>query len=372
MRDASLNRPACQLAIVLLTDDLGSGTYANQANRLALGIVEGGRSQVTVLAYRGGERPPTLPAAICTERLGSSRAMFSTRRLVRYLCDRQPDVLVTRQVHMNLLAIASAWVARRCGWRGRLVVGHDHPLDLSHQENWRDNKYLARRLYPLADLITAVSPAVADDAVVSFGVPYERIVMVPNPIDRFDQHQPPPHPWLSDGAPTFVTVGRLVNYKRMDLVVDAVTASSPDARLLIIGRGAAADTIAGHVRARGVGHRVEMLGFVEDPRRYMSHATGFVLASEEEGFSQVLTEAMSTGCPVITTDAHGGGPRFVTQDGSFGLLVDRGDADGLADAARRLIDPSQRQVWSDRARRRAAEFSPAACAGMLIDGLVVA
>lgn len=361
------------LSIVLLTDDLGTGTFANQANRLALGLAADDRCEVTVLSYRAGERPESLPDAVRSERLGSRRALELPRSLVRYLIRRQPDVVVTHQVHTNLMVVPAARVARRLGWRGRLVVGHDHPIALSHKEYRVDNRYAARLLYPLADLVAAISPTVAEDAARSCGVPPARIALVPNAVDPFrDDGRGSPHPWLDGGAPTFVTAARLVGYKRVDLVIDAVTAAADDARLLIIGRGPAAAEIAAHAARRGVEDRVEMLGFVDDPRRYMARATGFVLASEEEGFSQVIAEAMSTGCPVVTVDSLGGGPRYVTDDGRFGLLVPRGDVAALTDALTTLLDPEQRAAWAERGRLRAVDFSPTTCAQALVERLLAA
>ena len=182
----------------------------------------------------------------------------------------------------------------------------------------------------------------------------------------------PPHPWLNGSSPTFVTVARLVAYKRTELVIDAVTAAAATARLLVIGRGPATAEITAHARRRGVTDRVELLGFVDDPREYMAHATGFVLASEEEGFSQVLTEAMSTGCPVVSTDSLGGGPRFVTDNGRYGLLVPRGDVAALTQAVTELLDPAQRAAWAERGKARAADFSPSICSRALVERLVSA
>ena len=253
------------------------------------------------------------------------------------------------------------------------MVGHDHPIALSHTEDRRDNRYAARILYPLADLVTAVSPTVADDAVSACGVRPDRVVIVPNAIDRFEERDPEaPHPWLDNGSPTFVTTGRLVVYKRMELVIDAVAAAASDARLLLIGRGPSTEALRAHVRQRGVADRVQLLGFVDDPRRFMSRATGFVLASEEEGSSQVLLEAMSTGCPVISTDSLGGGPRFITDNGRYGQLVARGDVTALTDSVAQLLDPGQRAAWAGRAKERATDFSPSACSRLLVERLVSA
>ena len=353
--------------LVLLVDDLGGGTYGNQANRLATGLAVDPGCHVTVLGY-GGERAADLPEGVTTERLHAGRALAAGPALVRYLVDRRPDVLVTHQVHMNLVAVVAARVARRRGWRGRLAIGHDHPIALSHRENRRDNRYAARVLYPRADLVLVPSPTVADDAVAHCGVRRDRVLLVPNAIDRHVPG-PAPHPWLADGSPVFLTAGRLVAYKRFDLVVDALAALPDGVRLLVVGGGPAHDALAAHIRRRGLAARARLVGFVDDPRRFMEHSTGFVLASQEEGFSQVLAEAMSTGCPVVTTDAQGGGPRLVTDHGRAGILVPMGDVDALAAGMRQLLDPVARDAWSRRARERVEAFSPEACARLVLDGL---
>jgi glycosyltransferase involved in cell wall biosynthesis len=94
-----------------------------------------------------------------------------------------------------------------------------------------------------------------------------------------------------------------------------------------------------------------------------------VLPSDEEGFAQVLTEAMSTGCPVISTDSRGGGPRFVTDNGRYGLLVRRGDKDELVAAMERILEPTVRARYAALGKERAETLSPIACANAFVDFL---
>ena len=87
--------------------------------------------------------------------------------------------------------------------------------------------------------------------------------------------------------------------------------------------------------------------------------------SDEDGFAQVLTEAMSVGCPVIAADSQGGGPRFVTDNGTYGPLVPRGDVDGLAEAMRTMLDGEEHARYSALGTRRADMVSPVASARAL-------
>ena len=108
----------------------------------------------------------------------------------------------------------------------------------------------------------------------------------------------------------------------------------------------------------GLDERVNLLGFVQSLRPYLRKADVFILASDEEGFGQVLVEAMSERLPVISTDAAGGGVRFVLEGGSYGMLTPMGDAQGLATAMTAMADPGVRARYADLGLQRARDFAP--------------
>ena len=160
-------------------------------------------------------------------------------------------------------------------------------------------------------------------------------------------------------------------WKRLDLLIAAFAdlRQRHDARLLIVGQGPGRALADEQIRQLGLTACAETVGWVEDPLQFAAHAWAFVLTSDEEGFAQVLTEAMSVGCPVIATDAQGGGCRFVTGDGSYGLLVPRGNRAKIAEAMEHMLEQDVRGRYSELGRHRAAELSPAASAKVLTDFL---
>lgn len=294
--------------------------------------------------------------------------------LLRYVRSEQPDVLLTRQVHANFLGLAVTGLARmQREWQGKLVIAHDHPAELSHGSDVRDNKWVAKATYRYADGVIAVSPTVREDVIRWSRVDPSRVALVPNPIGSFVGKDPePPHPWLADaGPPVFVTAARLVRYKRIDLLVDAfsVLAHEHDVRLLIVGEGPERGCLSNQIERLGIADRAQAVGWVPDPLQYAARATAFVLPSDEEGFSQVLTEAMSTGCPVISVDALGGGPRFVTDDGRCGLLVPRGDRSRLIQAMDHMLVPEIRKKYASLGLERVQAFSALSCANALVNFL---
>jgi glycosyltransferase involved in cell wall biosynthesis len=302
--------------------------------------------------------------------LPGGRAAHALMPLRRYLRNERPDVLMSAVININLLAIVAAKTTK---WPGKLIITHHHPIALSHADTWKDNKHAARLLYRFADASVAVSPDVMEDAIRVGRLDRSTITCIPNvlpPPFRLAAAKPP-HRWLGPNrpGPVFVTVSRVVQAKNLPLLLEAfarVTADL-DARLIIIGKGVAEPETAALIREMRLDDRVDMAGFVDSPRSYLERADAFVLASNEEGFGQVLAEAMSVGLPVISTDATGGGPRFVLDGGRYGVLVPKGDAEALAAAMISMTDASARAKYAALGRERARDFSPSAVGASLVE-----
>jgi len=227
--------------------------------------------------------------------------------------------------------------------------------------------------YRFADGLLSPSPAVRENIINWCRLDPSSVRIVPNPIPQFSGTLAlPPHPWLGgNGPPVFVNTSNMTSWKRLDLLIDAFAdlRQRHDARLLIVGEGPGRSAAAEQIRQLGLSANAETVGWVDDPLQFAARAWAFVLPSDEEGFAQVLTEAMSTGCPVITTDAQGGGPHFVTDNGRYGLLVPRGDPLKLAEAMERILQPDVRARYAELGKQRADALSPAASANLLVDFL---
>ena len=122
------------------------GAHGNAASRLALGLAESGKAEPTLVCYRNDPAPSWLPPAVRVHRLGVDRVSRSIPGSSVTFAD-QPDVLITRQVHANFVGLAAS------GWPGCARLARqtrpvqNHPIELSHASNWRDNKWLAKLSY---------------------------------------------------------------------------------------------------------------------------------------------------------------------------------------------------------------------------------
>jgi phosphatidylinositol alpha-mannosyltransferase len=110
--------------------------------------------------------------------------------------------------------------------------------------------------------------------------------------------------------------------------------------------------------------RVVVLGMVSEEDKIRAYHSVDVFVAPNlggESFGIVLTEAMSSGAPILASDIEAF--RRVLQDGRAGALFATGDADSLAaEAAALLDDPARRKELSKAARAavRAYDWSTVA------------
>lgn len=161
------------------------------------------------------------------------------------------------------------------------------------------------------------------------------------------------------GEPVFLMVSRLLGDKGVREFAEAariVRAQRPAWRFRLVGW---IDANPAAIRPSELDAwvregAVESAGRLDDVRGELARASVFVLPSYREGTPKSVLEALSTGRPVITTDAVG--CRETVRDGVEGLLVPPRDALALARACLRLGDDAAlRAEMGARARRRAED-----------------
>ncbi len=140
-----------------------------------------------------------------------------------------------------------------------------------------------------------------------------------------------------------LSCGRLVDVKRVDLLLDAFAAIAAERSnwdVVIAGDGPLRQALAARVPETLRG-RVKWLGFLEvDAMRLAYHAAdALVLPSAFEPWAVVVNEAMAAGCAVVASDVVGAAWELV-EDGVSGRRFPSGDAAGLAKALRDVTDPA--------------------------------
>ena len=284
-------------------------------------------------------------------------------RLWRLLRRLKPDIVHTR----NIGTLDAVVVARLAGV-GTCFHG-EHGWDV-HDPDGTNRKYRLMRqiLSRLVNRFVTVSVDLRDWLIRTVGIRESKVVNICNGVDtgkfsprRSDRRSRAEI--LGDVFPEdSIVVGGVARFEPikdpMNLVeafIDAVRrggAESNRLRLLYVGDGALRSAALERLDAAGLADRALLPGSRDDIPALLACMDMFVLASQREGISNTLLEAMASGLPTIAT-ATGGNLELVA-DRETGMLVPVGDSRALADAILHYLDdPEMRLAHARQARRRA-------------------
>nr|WP_245347604.1 glycosyltransferase [Oceanobacillus polygoni] len=195
-------------------------------------------------------------------------------------------------------------------------------------------------LYKFSSRVIALSNGVKENIVKRYKVKREKVNVIYNPVDieriRTNVEEgilPQEHKTIFAGSEkVIITAGRLVQDKDQQTLIKAFADVSHrlDVRLVILGEGELEDELKHLAERMNVADKVFFLGFQQNPYVYFAHADVFVLASKREGFGHVLSEALATEIPVVSTKAYPGAGE-VLNDGEYGLMCEVGNAEQLAE-----------------------------------------
>lgn len=229
--------------------------------------------------------------------------------------------------------------------------------DLYGLYQWLFTAFNARwekQAFQKAQVVVAVSEKVAQE-LVNIGVPRSRIRVIVNGVD-LEEFTPGESNRQKLGLPENVTLALFAGdirtpRKNLDTVLYAL-AKVPDLHLVVVGhtQGSPFPELAASL---WLSDRVHFVGFRRDIPDIMRAVDLFVFPSRYEACSLVLLEALSSGLPVITATATGGGELVTPECGI--VLSDSDDIDALAVALMSLVSDVPLMKQMGKAARFVAE-----------------
>jgi N-acetyl-alpha-D-glucosaminyl L-malate synthase BshA len=267
------------------------------------------------------------------------------------------DVL---HAHYAIPHATSAWIAREMLLPGRdlPIVTTLHGTDITLVGIQPSFQSITRFSILRSQGLTAVSAFLREATVEGFGVPADRIKVIPNFVDtgRYRRGLEPCH--RASLAPSDeMIVMHISNFRPVKRVTDVVEvfarlAGSVPARLVMVGDGPERPRALERAEALGVADRVLFLGKHVSVEDLLSCCDLFLLPSESESFGLAALEAMACGAPVVASST--GGLPEVVEDGESGHLLPVGDVEGMAAAAVEILsDPAIWRRMSASARETA-------------------
>jgi GalNAc-alpha-(1->4)-GalNAc-alpha-(1->3)-diNAcBac-PP-undecaprenol alpha-1,4-N-acetyl-D-galactosaminyltransferase len=344
--------------IAIVISDMGGGGAQRVASRLIGHWSEQGRD-LTLITQAGPDSDfYDLPGGVRRIVIGglgasSSKLAGLARNVARILAlrrairDSGASVVVAFIGRMAVMAVLACR-----GLPVKVVISErNDPARQSIGFPW---DLLRRRVYPLADTVTANTRGALET--MSAYVPAAKLALVPNPVMA-----PSALPQPAAEGPLFLAAGRLSRQKGFDILLDAfarIAGDVPGWRLAVLGDGPLGRELKEQATALGIAGRVIWPGLVDDPFAWYATADVFVLSSRYEGMPNVMLEAMSMGLPVVASDASPG-PLEYAVSGETALIVPNEDPQRLAEAMAQLAhDDALRDKLGAAARARMAALRP--------------
>lgn len=235
----------------------------------------------------------------------------------RWILDhRRYDVAIAMKEGPCMRDVANRNVRKRYGW-----VHVDY-----RSLYWTKGTYSSAEeemaFFRKMDNVICVSQAAADGVKLVVGDP-GNLLVAHNPIDIDAIKAKSYYPcevMRMEGKPLLVAVGRLVEGKRFDLLLEACACLSGryDFEVWIVGEGDQRDALERMI-AEAHFDFVKLLGHKDNPYPYIKQADWFVSTSVSESYGLAIQEALILGVPVVVTECPA---MYETVEEKYGYIID--------------------------------------------------
>lgn len=263
-------------------------------------------------------------------------------RLTKLLREMAPDVVLAHLFGNHTLV---SWAAFLSGVPATYGVSANDPIFFS-KSLWKPMA-LAQVARPFCRGEIAVSEAVGRILTSRLHLPSRRVRVITNgcPVEeiatRAAAGRKAAHQARGGTARVFMAarIGRTKDHPTVLRAVQLLLRQGRQVELWLAGgafRESARTRVGSLTDQLGIRDLVRFLGVREDVPELMGASDIVVHATDSEGFSMAVIEAMAAGVPVIATDIP---PcREALDGGRCGLLVPPGDSPALAEAIRQVLD----------------------------------
>lgn len=222
-------------------------------------------------------------------------------------------------------------------------------------------RYHVYPMYNKSNKFIVISKAMRNDFINNFGIKPKLLTIVTNPVmnmERLDglATEPVDDYNFVQEKKYIMGIGRLSeqkNFSKLLRIFKKVKEIMPDVELIILGDGSYRERLLREASSLGIGEALHLLGFKNNPFKYLARTDCFCLTSNWEGMPGVIAESMYCKTPVVANDCLSG-PEEMIENGVNGFLVPLDDEDGFADCVIKVLADKDR---TEKIKLAAREFA---------------
>lgn len=292
-----------------------------------------------VLVKAEGVNLPYINKKVKVIDLNLSRSLFSIIKLTKYLIKANPDVLISAMKHANIPAIISTLLARNNGSKTKVIISErsNASQSLINNKSFKNTilLWMMKFFYPKADRVVGISKGVSEDIQTLIKLKSSKVCTIYNPVVEnsliLKSQEKIRCAWFNDiKVPIVIAVGRLTKAKGFDNLINSfsVVLKETDSHLVILGEGEEREYLEILITELNLEKKISLPGYVDNPYKYLVNSKVFVLSSIWEGFGNVLVEALTCGCNVVSSDCPSG-PKEIINVFKKGTLVPVNDIESM-------------------------------------------
>jgi len=285
------------------------------------------------------------------------RSFHSIFSLRKYILKRQPDILMSSVINLNLILIFTKLIIFN-KIKTKIFLNQVNHMTSAMSKSQNNLTYFEKfkfktitLLYSFSDGLISMSQGVMED-MKSYGMlKNSNLTYIYNPIYR-DNLIPVENALPHFTKPTFISVGRLEYQKNFFFLLKAFAKvrEKINCQLIILGQGSEESDLKKYSRSLNIMDDVNFLGFVENPYSYMQRADTFVLSSRWEGFGNVIVEALACGIQIVSTNCNSG-PSEILDNGKYGFLAEVDEVEKFSDLMITSLDSKiEKKLLINRAK----------------------
>lgn len=166
-------------------------------------------------------------------------------------------------------------------------------------------------------------------------------------------------------VPIFCSVAKITKtkgFERLAHVHKRLLDEGLKHKIIVIGKGEDEKKIESFCKQNNISQSFQMIGFKENPYKYIAKCDGYICSSYREGFSTAVTEALILGIPCLSTNCSGA-YELLGYNNEYGIVVDNSEEalyNGLKEI---LLSPNLLEYYKKMANIRGGQFSTTVTVG---------